>query len=85
LLEREKDFTAFFTFLSIGFCDFHRFSPSDRLPPSVSVALAFGDEGYHTKSPKQRQQPSYKILTNLSPPSDSWGIDKEVQEQEAGK
>jgi hypothetical protein len=67
--EREKDFTAYLTFLSIGFCNFHRFLPFDCLSPFVSVALALGDEGYHTKSPHMGQLPFLTFLKMFPAPS----------------
>ena len=55
--EREKDFTVTSHFLSTGSGNFRCFSSLTDRRRDFRLTLALGDEGYHSKSPTQRQQP----------------------------
>jgi len=61
LFEREKDFTANSLLLSISFFNFRCFLLVNVLSSFVSVALAFGDESYHSAEPHCRSTPVLEI------------------------
>jgi len=65
--------------LSISFFNFRRYFLIHCSSPFVSVALALGDEGYHTKSHKQGQHPCEKIIRKFS------GIKEGKKDAKAGR